>query len=45
MEKEMAMIQKNDLAWESVSISQLCTFERGKENNMASLTEGEIPLV
>lgn len=39
------MTQKNDLVWESVSISQLCTFERGKENNMASLAEGEIPLV
>ena len=45
MKKGVAMTQKNDLVWESVSISQLCTFERGKENNMASLAEGEIPLV
>lgn len=39
------MTRKNDLEWSPVCLSQIFTFERGKENNMASLVEGETPLV
>lgn len=39
------MTQKNDLEWSPVCLSQIFTFERGKENNMASLVEGETPLI
>ena len=31
--------------WESIPLRNLFTFERGKEKNMASLKEGDIPLV
>lgn len=31
--------------WESVPLRDLFTFERGKEKNMASLKEGDLPLV
>lgn len=39
------MTRKNDLEWSPVCLSQIFTFERGKENNMASLVEGETPLI
>ena len=39
------MTRKNDLEWSPVCLSQIFTFERGKENNMTSLVEGETPLI
>ena len=39
------MTRKNDLERSPVCLSQIFTFERGKENNMASLVEGETPLI
>ena len=36
---------QHDKDWDAVSIDALFDFERGKENNMASLTVGNTPLV
>lgn len=39
-------MKKSDVnEWESVSLSSLFTFERGKEKNMAALTSGDIALI
>lgn len=36
---------KNDAIWQSIPLSDIFTYERGKEKNMASLVDGNIPLV
>lgn len=35
----------NDVTWESVPLTHVFVYERGKEKNMASLVEGNMPLV
>ena len=39
------MNKKKPLDWGAISLDSLFTFERGKEKNMAALSEGSIPLV
>lgn len=35
----------DEKTWDAVELNSMFTFERGKEKNMASLTQGRIPLV
>ena len=34
-----------DIMWDAIDIASIFDFERGRENNMASLNDGNIPLV
>ena len=36
---------KADIMWDAIDIASIFDFERGRENNMASLNDGNIPLV
>ncbi|MBR7116602.1 MAG: restriction endonuclease subunit S [Clostridia bacterium] len=38
-------MMKNDKKWDAISIDAMFNLERGRENNMAILVEGDIPLV
>lgn len=33
----------DEKTWDAVELNSMFTFERGKEKNMASLTQGRIP--
>ena len=35
----------DEKTWDAIELDSIFTFERGKEKNMASLTQGHIPLV
>ena len=39
------MKQLNELKWDALLLSDLFSFDKGNQNNMASLQEGNIPLV
>ena len=39
------MLSLDEKTWDAIELDSMFTFERGKEKNMASLTQGHIPLV
>ena len=43
--KEVKAMPNVDIMWDAIDIASVFDFERGRENNMASLNDGNIPLV